>query len=736
MKRRDLLRWGMAAGGVLAVQMRLPLASAAEGDAAQFGALLRLHPDGSAELLLARHEMGQGVSTGLATALFEELDVPWTQVRVSFSPFHRAVSFGTGGSTTLMSLWLPLRKLGALVRERLLAAAAARWQVDVAACEARAGWLHHRASGRSLRYADVAAAASREPLPAFDDLAKADIALKPAAKLQFAGRERPNVTAPDIVRGRLRYGIDLRLPGMLIATVVRCPHLHGGVKAFNAAEVKRLPGVRGCARIGGYHGIDLPGVPETGGFPFVVRSGVAVWGDDTWAVLQARRRLSVRWTLSAAQAHDSDSFARFAAGLIAEDGPVTGRRGAAVAEPMRQHRADYEYPHQAHTPMEPLSCAAHWRADGTGCDLWVATQSPGYLAAEVMRLTGLSQAQVRIHLLPSGGSFGRRFFPDFAIEALLVSREAGHRLVKLMWTREDDVATNHYHAYTQARFEAGVRENGNIRHWRQTEARTQWSRRKAGDKPEPPERGEVAWMPYAAAMVEHAQRDLETHTVLPSCAWRSVVANAWMFGQESFVDELALAAKRDPLAYRLAHLANPAPRDLGHGTPFQPARLRAVLETAARAAGWPKAARPGWAQGIAAAPYMHGNSYCAVVAEVAITGTEIRVERIVCAVDCGLVVNPSTARQQVEGGVIWAMTAALHGGVRFKNGQVRASNFHDMPILRLPECPSIEVHWVPGEATAPTGIGEIAGPPTVPAIANAIAAATGQRLRRLPLRLA
>jgi isoquinoline 1-oxidoreductase subunit beta len=745
-KRRAFLSRSVGVGGGWLLQGRLALAATAapnaatESAAVEIGYFLKIGADNLVHFQLNRHEMGQGVSTGLATVLAEELDVPWDRLRVEWMPFTRRYNFGTGGSASMLRLWEPLRKVGAQVRQMLVQTAAERWQVPASECATAQAEVVHLPSQRRLSYGELAAQAARLPVPPLQELIRAPARLKEAAAFQLVGRDRSNVTAAAIVDGALKYTLDHTVQGMVHAVIARCPVMHGKLLRAEVEAARRVAGVIGTAEIEGYHGIDLPGVESSVGFPFVLRSGVAVWADSMWSAIEGRKKLKLQWDTAAAPAaqHDNASFRAFVQAASAVEHEPTALRGPAADAPAAPPtlQAAYEYPYQAHALMEPLGCIAHWHADGR-CELWLATQAPGYVAQEITRKCGIAAEHIQIHLLSSGGSFGRRFFPDFVIEAMLVSRAAGHRPVKLMWTREDEFQTNHYHPHTQMQLAARLAPDGRIASWHQREARTQFSRRAPGHKPAPPQSAEMPWLGYAAASVpvRYELLDMETHSALPSCSWRSVVANAWAFGQECFVDELAALAGQDPLDFRLTHLED-AQRDVGHAFKLDTSRLRRVLEVVAERTGWRGGPRqqglPPRARGIAAYPYLHGNSYCAVVVEVE-AAPSLRVLRVVCAADCGLVVNPSTVRQQLEGGIVWALTAALHGGVAYSGGRVSASNFHEQRVMRINECPEIEIHLVDSGLGVPTGVGELSGPATVPALCNAFHAATGRRVRRLPI---
>jgi CO/xanthine dehydrogenase Mo-binding subunit len=760
MQRREFLSLSAIAGGGLLVSGVLPIFSHHISNAVvssndelaktvELGYFLKITPENRILFQLTKHEMGQSVSTGLAMMFADELGAEWSRVSVEFIDNDKRYSFGTGGSTTIMSLWEPLRKVAATTRTVLVQTAAKKWGVPHEECTVEKTAVLHTTTNKRLSFGEIATDAAKESLPPLREIAASAPKLKNAKDFSIIGTAQKNTTSPKIVRGELKYSSDVYVEGMLFAALLRCPVYHGKLKRFSAEKARKFAGVRDVLAIEGYHGIDKKETPLTGGFPFVVRDSVAVLASSTWAAFEGKKLLDVEWDTewdtkpTAVAKHTTQTFRDFTRTTLQANTTPKGLRGkpdeilrSANSDNVKLYEAEYEYPYQTHSPMETLNCTAHFRADGS-CEVWVGTQSPSYIVQEITRTLGIPSEKITIHLFPSGGGFGRRFFPDYAIEALLVSKSAGNLPVKVVWSREDDVQTNHYHHNSLALYKAAMTEKGDITAWQMTEGRTYWSRPQPSESSKPPEKDEITWNGYTASIVNmrHDNVDVQSPSVFPSCSWRSVIANAWAFGQECFIDELAHAAQQDPYLFR-RNLLKEISVDVGHQFPLDNKRLRGVLDLAASKAGWGKTPLPkGHGCGIAAYPYMHGNSYCAVVVEVEVRGKNIRVQRVVCAVDCGLVVHPDGVRQQIEGGVIWGLTAALYGGLEFEVGRILRSNYHDNPLLRFQECPKIEVHFVPQSMEKPTGVGELSPPPTVPALCNAIFDATGKRIRRLPVNL-
>lgn len=690
--RRTFLRLtGLAATG-LVLGFDATGALALDGQATfEPNGFLRIAPDGTTTLWSTKAEVGQGVSTALPLLVAEELDADWTRVHVAYAPIDPA-RYGnqdTGGSYSVRGSWKPLRRAGAAARAMLLAAGAARWGVDVATCRTEAGVVVHTPTSRRLGYGELAAEAAKQPVPK-------EPTLKTPEQRRLFGAPVARVDLPAKVDGSARYSLDVRVPGMLFASLERCP-THGG-------KVARVDGTRALA---------LPGVRHV----VPLERGVAVVADDTWTAMRARAALDVTWDHGPLVTLDRDGVeARFDAdaGREGVKHKATGDFEASLARAERTLEADYHVPYVAHAPMEPQNTTAH--VEGDRCRLWSPVQLPSWAIPAVAGALGIPAANVTLERPFVGGAFGRRLYHDYAIEAALVSK-ALQRPVQLMWTREDDVRGGYYRPASRHRLTAGLTA-GRLTAFRHRVIAPSISLQLVPEEvkdgvDENLGEGLVDW-PYEVGdyRAEHVQSD----PGVPALWWRSVWSSQNPFGSEGFLDECAVAAGADPLAFRLALLAR-QPRHAG------------VLRLAAERAGWGRRLPKGHGMGLA----MHASfgSHAAMVAEVSVENGEPRVHRAVIALDCGTVVSPDTVRAQLEGAVVFGLSAALYSRITIERGATVESNFDGHRILRLPETPVIEVHLVPS-AEPPGGVGEPGVPVVAPAVANALFAATGKRWRRMP----
>lgn len=703
--RREFLKVGALAGGGLLIALQLPTtsrveaASAKEGSAFAPNAWIRIQGDGQILIEVARSEMGQGVMTSLPMLIAEELEVGLDQVTARFAPVDEAYTnrlIGqqlTGGSTSIRDAWTKLREAGALAREMLIAAAAEAWGVEPDQCRAESGRVHHDASRRQLGYARLAARAARQPVPD-------GVFLKEPEEFKLIGTRQARLDTSLKVNGAARFGGDVRLPDMLFASVLRCPVFGGTLARLDAQKAKAVEGV---------HAV-LP-----------ISTGVAVVAENTWAALQGRERLEVEWDSGEAAGVSSESIREQFRQRLSRPGSVARSEGdteAALRRAAKTVEAVYEAPFQAHACMEPMNCTAD--VGDKGCDVWVPTQAQTRTQETAVRITGLPAERVRVHTTFLGGGFGRRGEQDFVTDAVELSQRLKWP-IQVIWSREDDIQQDYYRPATYNRLRAGLGEDGRLLAWEHYLVGPSILSRVAPpavkDGMDRTSTEGAANIPYAIANIR-VEYGLE-NTPVPVGFWRSVGSSQNAFVTECFLDEVAAAAGQDPVALRRRLLA---------GAP----RHKAVLELAAAKAGWGEPLPSGRHRGIAVAESF--GSFVAQVAEVSVSAEGVRVHRVVCAVDCGAVVNPDTIEAQMESGIVYGLTATLKSAIRIDGGRVAESNFHDFPLLRMDEMPRVEVHIMDSNEN-PGGIGEPGTPPIAPAVANAVFAATGKPVRGLPIRV-
>ena len=732
--RRRFLGDATAAGLVLAFECpRLSALSAAPASTAPFepNAHLRIAADGAVTLWVTRLEMGQGVRTLLPMILAEELEVEWSRVRIEqASPGGRfkGIELHTSGSDSSSAAYRGLRLAAAAAREMLIAAAAASWTVEAASCRAERGSVVHPPTGRRTGYGELAAAAATQPVPARP-------LLKDPSTFTLLGKAMKRVDGPAIVSGRAEYGIDVRVPGMLFASIERAPTLGGTLVRFDPAAALQVPGVRHVVAV-------------TSG----ILPGVAVVADDNWSALRGRKALTIAWATRPGPAFDSDPYlaelpsaCERATFKVRHEGDAPAALDAATA----RVDATYVFPFQAHAPMEPMNCTAHVRRDAA--EIWAPTQTDVRTLAQVARVTGLPQTAVTLHCVLMGGGFGRRLFADYAAEAAEISK-AIDRPVQVTWTREDDMRHGYFQPATAQRFTAGLDGDGSITaliHKTTASDLTIYDihdGRNIWTAPPKPARGaddyekdQSPWGAYDTPyQFPHLRVDCaDVTSPVPVGPWRAVEYPSTVFGRESFLDELAHRVGRDPIAFRLELL----PRDVKRVGPYaiDRARLARVLEQARDRTGWstPAPHRPGRrsGRGVAANVY-HAGSYIAMVADVSVADdlSDLRVHRLTTIVDCGIALNPLGVIGQTESGITWGLSAALLGKMDFKADAPVQGNFSDYRVIRIDQMPELDTVLLDSGA-APGGFGEHPVPLVAPAIANALFAATGTRLRQLPLRL-
>ncbi len=700
LSRRIFLQASAAAGGCLLLGVSLPFADAAAPDTFAPNAFVRIQTDGQVVLVMPYVEMGQGTYTAIPMLIAEELEVDLTQVQLEHAPADEKLYTNpllgvqaTGNSNAIRGAWEPMRRAGATARAMLVAAAAKRWNVDPATCDAKRGEVAHSATGQRLSYGDLAADAARIPVPE-------DVALKPSKEFKLIGTPAKRLDLPAKVNGTAVFGIDARPPGVKVATLVQSPAFGGRVKSVDDTAAKAVKGVRQIVRLD---------------------DAVAVIADHMGAAKKGLEALVIEWDDGPHAKLDTGAVlgeleqATLKAGAVAQN---IGNVENAMASAVTRVEATYQVPFLAHATMEPMNCTVHVR--GNECEVWVGNQALARARTFAAKAAGLPEDQVIVHNHLIGGGFGRRLEADGVFRAVEIAKHVDGP-VKVVWSREEDIQHDMYRPMFFDRISAGLDEKG---------MPVAWNNRFAGSSVL------ARWLPPAfnngldpdttegAINLVYDLPNFHVEYVqveppgIPTAFWRSVGPSHNVFVTESFMDELAAAAKQDPLAYRLALLDK---------TP----RAKAVLTLAAEKAGWGETLPPRVGRGLSIQNAFA--SYMAHVAEVEVTDDgAVRVRRVVCAVDCGTVVNPDTVEAQIQSAVMFGVTAALHGEITLKDGRVEQTNFDTYQILRMDEAPVVEVHIVQN-SEPPGGMGEAGTSLIVPAVANAIFAATGKRLRKLPV---
>lgn len=756
MKRRTFLFGGLGAAGALLVgwsvlppRQRLTTSTPLPAVGTQVGlnGWVMVAEDNTVTIMMCRSEMGQGVHTGLAMVLADEMDAGWAQVKVEHAPVdkiynnlevvvddlpfraedngvvkHAAVWFTrklmreigemvTGGSSGLNDLWEPMREAGASARAMLIGAAAARWKVPAGECRAQDGRVLH-ASGQSATFGELAALAARQPLPA-------SVVLKRPSEFKLIGRNVHRIEAASKIDGTARFGIDVLPEGLLYASVTMCPVLGGTVASFDGSAASALPGIVKVLAVDAYNG-------GTG--------GVAVIADNAYRAMSALDAVKdIVWKKGpAASISSAEVSRRLAQALDASDGHAYYRHGdveAALKSAAKPLSAEYSAPYLAHGAVEPINCTVQVR-DGAA-RVWVSTQLPGLARRAVSEVLGIDAGKVDIQPQLIGGAFGRRLEVDFISQAAAIAREAGGKPVQTIWSRIEDTTHDFYRPACLSRFKAGLDAAGNLVAWHNTSASQaivpamlarllglpgigidKTTTEGAFDRP----------YEWPNARVGHVIVDLP----VPVGFWRSVGHSHQAFFTESFIDELAVAAGKDPVAFRAGLLVKHP-------------RHQAVLHKAAEMAGWgkpPGRTADGATRARGVALHEAYGSIVAQVAEVSLAPDKhVRVHRVFCAIDCGMPVNPNLIRQQMEGAIIFGLSAALFEEITIAGGEVQQKTFNDFAVIHMHDCPAIDTYIMPSQAH-PKGVGETGTPPIAPAVANALFALTGQRLRALPLKLA
>lgn len=706
--RRRFLKGSAAVMGGLVIGFYLPMrggrAYAADAPPTRVyppNAFIRIATDGNITIVVAKSEMGQGVYTSMPMLVAEELEADWSRIRVESAPvaevYNNAAtgSQNTGGSTSVFTSWEQLRRVGATARTVLIRAAAKQWGVPENECHAENSQVIHAKSGKSASYGSLADDAAKLPLPK-------NVELKAPKGFKLIGKPTKRLDTPAKINGSAQFGIDVYLPGMLTVLIARSPVFGGKVKHFDATEARKVEGVQGV---------------------YQVPTGIAVAASGFWPAKTARDLLEIEWDEGPGATLSTPKMRAEFLNMAKKPGAVARKEGDVARGLKAAHKsvsADYELPYLAHATMEPLNVVVDLKPDH--CTLWTGTQSQTMDRNMAAKIAGLKPDQVELHTTYLGGGFGRRANPrsDFVSEAVQVAKVIG-KPVKVVWTREDDMHGGYYRPMWADHIEAAIAKDGKPLAWKHTVvgqsivADTPFEAYLVKDGVDVTSVEGASTLPY---VIPNLQVDLHSpKNAVTVQWWRSVGHSHTAFVVETMIDELAHLAGKDPITYRLDNL--PAA-----------SRYRGVLRLAAEKAGWGSKKLPaGHAYGVAV--HLSFRSYVAEIAEVSLENDKIRVHRVIAAVDCGMVINPDGVRQQVESGIVYGLSAALHGAITLENGRVLQSNFHDYTPLRFSEMPQVEVHIVES-SEPPTGIGEPGTPPIAPAVANALFALTGKRLRRMP----
>jgi isoquinoline 1-oxidoreductase beta subunit len=684
-----LLGFSLPAGSRLSAQTAAP----AIPDA-RLNAWIHIAPDDQITFMIHKSEMGQGTVTSLSQLLADELECDWGKFRTEFPPVDRAFGpmQGVVGSQSIRTSWIPLRRAGATAREMLIQAAAQTWGVDKSQCRAQSGVVINTATKASLSYGKLAGAAAKLPVPA-------NVALKDPSQYRYIGKSLKRLDTAGKVNGSTQFGIDARLPGLVYAAVARCPVVGGKVVSFDDKRARAFPGVKQI-------------VP--------ISSGVAVVANNTWSAIQASRLLDIKWDEGPNAAVNTPAITKMFADKTLTPGTLCKKVGdvdAGLKSAAQKVEAVYQAPFLAHAPMEPLNCTADVRPNE--CHIWASTQMQTVVLGTAVQLTGLKPEQIHVHSMYMGGGFGRRATGDFISDAVEISKAIGVP-VKATWSREDDIQHDRYRPAALARFSAGLDTDGWPVAWMNRFACPSIQKSSSGQDPR---NGLDSTSTEGLDDLEYDIPNFQaeyhwTETGIPVHYWRAVGFTQNTFFAESFLDELAAAGKKDPVELRRRLLAKSP-------------RLLHVLELAAEKSGWGQPLPTGHSHGVAAV--FNVGTYSAQVAEISISSGKVRVHRVVAAVDCGHVVNPAIVQQQIRSAIVYGLTAALKGEITLDKGRVQQTNFHQYDMLRIDEMPVVDVYIVPS-TESPGGIGEAGVPAIAPAVCNAVFAATGKRIRQLPIR--
>jgi isoquinoline 1-oxidoreductase beta subunit len=733
-RRRFVVTGTSIAGGFVLGLPAIGLANNVVGGEAdserQIGFFIEIAADGSVIIGSNQPEIGQGVRTALPMLVAEELDVEWSKISVRQMPLGIVKTAdgyawkyggqGVGGSTGLTENWDFMREVGATARQQLIRAAAVRLNVPVSSCSTKPGYVVCSSLDAKIPYGDLVAAAARLDLPAESP------PLKDMKQYRIVGKRQKTIDAMDIITGKARYGIDTREPGMRYAVIARSPYINGRARSFNDTEARKVDGVLDVFKIDG---------PEPGEPYLILASGVAIVATSTWAAIKGRQALQIDWDPGPNATDSSDAFWQQNREMLKSTGQVVvddGEFEQAMSEADKVIERHYQVPFVSHQPLEPQNCYAHVQEDR--CHVIAPTQMPSGASRAAAAVTGLPREKIHVDMTRVGGGFGRRLTNDYVAEACMISQKTGWP-IKLQWTREDDVKHDFYRPAGLHAMRAGVDEKGKVIAWTQRLVSASKYYRRPNMTDERLWEAELYPDDFPRKIVENFRLEYFHNPIgLPRGSWRAPAHTANAFVIQSFLDEIAVETGQDPLQLRIDMLGEEREMEYAnHGGPtFNPGRLVRLIKFVAERIDYQKQRPDG--RGVGLANHFTFGGYTAHAIEVTVSPQgQLQIERIVAAIDCGFAVNPQAVEAQLQGGTIDGISTALGLEITVKDGQVQQSNFHDYPLMRIAAVPSLfEAHILPYNDT-PTGVGEIGLPSAAPALANAIFAATGTRLRRLPI---
>ncbi len=663
-------------------------------------AFIQIEKNGHITLFNPKPEMGQGTFQSIPALIAEELEVSLDKVTIQQTGGEKKFGGGqsAGGSSSVRGSYQNLRKVGASAREMLISAAAAQWNVPVSECYASEAKVFHKPSGKNMGYGELAEAASKLEVP------KSPV-LKDPKDFKILGKKYPRPDVPLKVNGTAKFGIDASVPGMVYASIERCPVFGAKLISFDDAAAKKVKGViavETCER-------NISGQKS---------EGIAVIAETYWAAVQGRKALSVKWDYQGYENFNSKDYAQQLRDAAKQEGAVQHKQGdfdKVFAEAPVKLEAFYETPVVSHSAIEPMNCLAHWQ-EGDRLEIWTSTQVPGRIMADLPKMFGLKEENVKIHTMFNGGGFGRRLYPDYVYETIQLAKKIG-KPVKALWTREDDTRMGPFRPMTFSAFKGALDADGKAIAFQHKVISPTLDGRKDYDKSKA-DGTMTEGISEQKYEIEH-MKNLYVHHYLhvPVAAWRAVTSTTLAFAHECFIDEMAVKAKKDPLAFRMAMLT----KDSDTKTLIQ--KLKEVSH-------WDKPLPAGWGRGIAQYEFFAGLG--GYVVEVSKKGTGVKIEKVYAVIDLGTVVNPDTVEAQVQGAAVMALTAAVKNGITFEKGQTVQSNYHNNPLIRINEMPKVEVHILANGGPRIKGVGEPGLPAFAPALCNAIFAATGKRIRKLP----